>query len=198
MNDVDRLFRRLVQVLSAAGAELRESIEIPVLYQKLVPYRTNRGALRFDSNEDYEMALLRLLAGEHGYLEVEPPEVAQALAEEARAVNPNPGAFRSYTQGRVRLSFRALRELFDGEVPYAPNVPDRVAEPGIAGSAAEAPAGVTAPVQCPHCDRALPHGRVINFCPHCGDDVKVRTCPQCGTELELDWRHCVTCGYRAG
>src|SRR5262245_47674121 len=97
---VDRLFRRLVEVLAAGGdGRLRDSIELPEL-ETLVPYRTNRGLLRFDSNEDYEMALLRLLAGEQGYVEVEPADVAQALVHEARSVNPNPRAFRRYAKAR--------------------------------------------------------------------------------------------------
>jgi hypothetical protein len=47
---------------------------------------------------------------------------------------------------------------------------------------------------CRYCSGALPDGRAITFCPHCGQDLTVQQCPACGTELELDWRFCTTCG----
>ncbi|PYP80455.1 MAG: hypothetical protein DMD35_04940 [Gemmatimonadetes bacterium] len=47
---------------------------------------------------------------------------------------------------------------------------------------------------CPHCKGELPAGRQINFCPHCGQDLTVQHCPACGSELEHDWKFCVTCG----
>jgi len=47
---------------------------------------------------------------------------------------------------------------------------------------------------CPHCKGELPAGRQINFCPHCGQDLTVQHCPACGSELEHEWKFCVTCG----
>ena len=95
MDDVERLFRHLVHLLATDDAErLRTPIEVSELYQSIVPYRSHKRELRFDAIEDYDMAILRLLAGEHGYASVEPIEAREALALEAEAVNPNPGAFR--------------------------------------------------------------------------------------------------------
>ena len=48
--------------------------------------------------------------------------------------------------------------------------------------------------ECPHCKGELPAGRPINFCPHCGQDLTMRHCPACGSELEHEWKFCVTCG----
>jgi hypothetical protein len=48
--------------------------------------------------------------------------------------------------------------------------------------------------ECPHCRGALPAGRPIVFCPHCGQDLTVQHCPACGSELEHGWKFCVTCG----
>ena len=48
--------------------------------------------------------------------------------------------------------------------------------------------------ECPHCKGALPGGRPLNFCPHCGQDLTVQHCPACGSELEHEWKFCVTCG----
>src|SRR6185369_15370488 len=100
---------------------------------KIIPYRVHRTALRFDSNQDYEMALLRLLAGENGYIEVEPADVAAALVREARSVHPNPGAFRAFGQARAKLSFRAVRQVLESRAAYAPpEIPEPPPQPPVA------------------------------------------------------------------
>lgn len=47
---------------------------------------------------------------------------------------------------------------------------------------------------CPHCGQALPAERGVTFCPYCGENLTVRRCPACSTELETGWRFCITCG----
>jgi hypothetical protein len=47
---------------------------------------------------------------------------------------------------------------------------------------------------CRFCGGALPPGRQITFCPHCGQNLTVINCAACGTELELGWSYCTTCG----
>jgi hypothetical protein len=77
--------------------------------------------------------------------------------------------------------------------------------PRPTGTTASAPAGparrpsrpITVPAAgevCPHCKGSLPAGRQISFCPHCGQDLTVQHCPACGSELEHEWKFCVTCG----
>jgi predicted amidophosphoribosyltransferase len=34
----------------------------------------------------------------------------------------------------------------------------------------------------------------VTFCPYCGENLTVRRCPACSTELEAGWRFCITCG----
>jgi predicted amidophosphoribosyltransferase len=51
---------------------------------------------------------------------------------------------------------------------------------------------------CPFCTKPLPEGRAVTFCPHCGQNVTVRHCPACSSEVESGWRHCVTCGREVG
>ena len=51
--------------------------------------------------------------------------------------------------------------------------------------------------QCRYCNGALPAGRRITFCPHCGQNLTVVNCLACGTELELGWKFCTTCGRPA-
>mgnify|MGYP002777158703 CR=1 FL=1 len=51
---------------------------------------------------------------------------------------------------------------------------------------------------CPFCTKPLPEGRALTFCPHCGQNVTVRHCPACSSEVEHGWRYCVTCGREVG
>lgn len=51
--------------------------------------------------------------------------------------------------------------------------------------------------RCRACDEVLPAGRPITFCPHCGQNLTTVNCPACGSELELGWRFCPTCGRPA-
>jgi hypothetical protein len=51
---------------------------------------------------------------------------------------------------------------------------------------------------CRACNEALPVGRPITFCPHCGENLTRVNCPACGSEMELDWRFCPVCGRPAG
>src|SRR2546430_7143574 len=66
-DDLDRLFERLVRVL-ADEAPGRLAVPFPAaeVYERLVPYRSNRSSLKVATHQDYEMAVLRLLAGGGG------------------------------------------------------------------------------------------------------------------------------------
>lgn len=68
-----------------------------------------------------------------------------------------------------------------------------------AGGAAMSPTGRPSMVAaqgetCRFCGGTLPAGRPITFCPHCGQDHTVLHCEACGTELEVGWKYCTTCG----
>ncbi len=213
MDDVERLFRHLVHLLAADDAErLRTPIEVSELYQSIVPYRSHKRELRFDAIEDYDMAILRLLAGERGYASVEPIEVREALALEAEAVNPNPGAFRDFAAATVVLNPGAVRSVLEGQAAYAP--PAAGGAGGAAGAGAAAGAAVEpvfeavdidrsgrAPSEpantCVHCDAKLPRTREAVFCPFCGRELQALHCTRCGDPLEPGWRFCLTCGHPA-
>jgi hypothetical protein len=47
---------------------------------------------------------------------------------------------------------------------------------------------------CPHCNQGLPSGRVVVFCPWCGQRLVPLLCEQCGAQFESEWRHCIACG----
>ena len=121
MDDLDRLFRQLVDALTAKNPErVTAPFQISELYQSILPYRTFKKQLGFECSEDYEMAVLRLFAGEAAYATVEPDEVREQLILEAQAVNPNPGAFREFAAARVKLNETAVRSVQGASRAYAP------------------------------------------------------------------------------
>ena len=81
-------------------------------------------------------------------------------------------------EGRTRGSFQ----------PHSPRIPDPTAE-----SSGRAPRP-----GCRFCGQMLPEGREVTFCPHCGQNLKVRRCPGCSAEIEPAWKFCVTCGRATG
>ena len=249
MDELDRLFRRLVQNARAASPEyLARPFELAEIYHTLLPYRLNRRELGMESVQQYDGALMRLLAGERGYLTGD-ADMQRAMQEELRQPNPDISAFRAHATAPVAFAADAVRQLerdtlsparseavaargaaaSDGPSrASAPTVPTGAVSPA---SAAPAPPPPPAPVivpmnegvqlaatgeaapgapgasgassgvggaagggRCPHCGSALPDGREIAFCPHCGQNLTVRHCPACSTELEVGWRFCITCG----
>ena len=52
-------------------------------------------------------------------------------------------------------------------------------------------------VRCPFCGGLLPPRMMINFCPHCGMGQDVGTCRNCGADMDVGWRYCVSCGEEA-
>jgi len=51
---------------------------------------------------------------------------------------------------------------------------------------------------CLYCGGSLPIHRPVNFCPHCGQSQTQILCPECRSEIEPGWRHCVNCGAAVG
>jgi hypothetical protein len=51
---------------------------------------------------------------------------------------------------------------------------------------------------CLYCGGSLPTNRTVNFCPHCGQSQTRILCPECRSEVEPGWRHCVNCGAAVG
>jgi Double zinc ribbon len=212
--DVDRLFRGLVAVLAERDpARLERGFEVAELYQDLVPYRTHRNQLGFATNQDYEGAVLGLLAGLGGFATVEPVEAQETLASEAASPNPDPTLFREFAAARVRLNRARVRSLLEGDAAYAPREPEP--PPTAAPATPPAEAAALAPVfelateepsppatplaastgaRCTGCDAALPTDRPVVFCPFCGRAVGRATCARCGDELAPSWRFCPRCG----
>lgn len=215
MGDVQRFFGQLVRALSNGDVDRsRDPIEIAEIYQSVLPYRRYRKALRVESNQDYEMVLLRLLAGEGGYASVDPVEVQDALIEEINSVNPNPGAFRDYAAAKVYLNSSAVQTLTADFDEYAP--PPSVLEelendtPPVEEYAPPDPEGGQRSVHIPFMtDPAdvsplpgLERAPIFSekdsgprSCPDCMRDLPrnrhVKFCPYCGSNVET--RRCPAC-----
>lgn len=238
MDDLDRLFVLLVERISTQYPDhLRDPFEVAELYQSLVPYRHYRRELDIETNGDYELALVRLLAGERGYLQGE-PQMQEAMKKELTGNNPNTSIFREYAASRVGLPSDAVRRaehvlsrgggqpaaraataaatvandapgVRQSAIPVGHNEPVSPSLPatptGVAATAApparprRAAAESTsvpgaAGDRCRYCSGTLPPGRPVTYCPHCGQNLTIRRCPACATELDLSWKYCITCG----
>ncbi len=201
-DDLDRLFERLVRVL-AEDAPGRLAVPFPAceVYERLVPYRSNRSILRVATRQDYEMAVLRLLSGERGYASLEPGDIREALRREAGESNADTGLFRQFPDAILSLNRIAAERFLRGDGAYAPPPPSLPLDSSQAGEVVEQPGEmeVDATEQCPYCGETLPAGRKVNFCPQCGQPRSGELrCPACGGEVDVGWRYCVSCGRATG
>lgn len=233
MSEVDRFFRQLVGALAAAGpGRLREPVTVTEISTTVLPYRSHRRALELDSSEDYELALLRLCAGEGGLAHTEPPEALALFQAELATPHPDLSVLVRGAGAALILSPRRVAELLqagpaDVHREYAPPAPSAAPGPPTPIRSVEIvdsddalplddirlPAPPPPPParseedestedagteHCSFCGGALPSGRIVNFCPHCGQSQSVTHCPECRSEVELGWRHCITCGFALG
>ncbi len=208
MDDLDRLFQRLVHNIRLRHAEyLTMPFTVQELYEDLVPYRHHRRDLGIETNQDYEAAVSRLLSGERSYLRGDLAMQEKLSANQKEKV-PDTGAFRDYGASKVSLSPDALAALgldpapkqaaaavdsADTKNTTIEEPPQASAEPAVNPSGLE----LGSVENCRFCSGTLPEGRAVTYCPHCGQNLAVRNCPACGTELDKNWRFCVTCGRSA-
>lgn len=219
MTELERFFRRLVDNLIAIDpARLHRPVELGEIAQTIVPYRTNRRALGLESNEDYDMVLLRLCGGEGGYVRTDPPEVQQAFAAQAANPNPDLSILRDLESTGLILATEQLAYALGPEpdAAFAPPeaeediAPMRPVDPSVipldsvrwtratiepVADEEDAPADIAERTgRCSYCGGSLPTGRTVNFCPHCGESQSYIRCPTCQAEVELGWKHCIGCG----
>ncbi|HSM06557.1 MAG TPA: zinc ribbon domain-containing protein [Longimicrobiales bacterium] len=100
-----RFHSALVEALRVRDAEhLGRPFTVAEIYQDLVPYGTHRELLGVEMNGDYEHALLRLLAGEGEYVEIESEAALREIREELDSNNPNTGLYREFAAVDARLN----------------------------------------------------------------------------------------------
>ena len=224
MTDTDRVLANfhaaLVEEIRAQQPDyLTGPFTVAEIYQNLVPYSSHRDRIGVDMNGDYEDALLRLLAGEGGYLMLDSLPALRNLREELESSNPNTGLYREFAAVDVRLNPALLDDvgaslesaqvdsdldataeeesvsMSDLAPPSAADDSETQEESGVDEISERADAdAVDSPSACRWCRAELPQRESLSYCPFCGTDVNVVPCPGCGEELEPDWRFCVACG----
>lgn len=118
---LQRFHGALVEALRQRDPEhLSRPFTVAEIYQDLVPYGAYRDVLGVEMNGDYEHALLRLLAGEGDFLEMESEHALREIREEIESVNPNTGLYREFAAVDVRLNPALIPDLAEVEV----HVPD--------------------------------------------------------------------------
>lgn len=235
MTDLERLFRRLVDNLIAIDpARLHRPVALADLLNSIIPYRTNRRSLSIESAEDYDMLILRLCAGEGGYVQMSSEDIAQVFRDQVTSPNPDLGVLREHPRAELMLCTEPLAHALgpgpdeqfappeDDPPAAAPAAPPASAPVlqlesarRVAFTAEPAPPAVVLPppprivadvdppsarrresgARCSFCGGKLPSTRTVNFCPHCGQNQSMVRCPSCQAEIEIGWKHCVSCGH---
>jgi hypothetical protein len=208
VEDLSRFFRQMVRNLAATDpARLQRPLPLGEIRRTILPYRANRRALGLETSEDYELVLIRLCAGEGGFARTEPDDVHAEFAAEALSSNPDLTIVHRRENAVVILNQQQLARALDPaqELAFAPSdqrfAPPAPREPAPAPDP-PAPArdvskplsGPLPPAICRACSGKLPPGQSVKFCPHCGESQALTHCPECQTELDPAWRHCVACG----
>lgn len=190
MDDLDRLYQRVLHNVRENFPEfLHRPFTVQELYDQIVPYRHNRKELGIDTNQDYEVAITRLLSGERGFVSVD-EKVSEALRNDLASPAGSEGAsglFREFGDASVTLekidvipTSQSQQQASTGPTSTFPPLNE-----------------IQIPEGCKYCGGTLPEGREITYCPHCGQNLSIVRCPGCGSELESGWKFCITCG-RAG
>jgi hypothetical protein len=213
VSDLERFFRRLVSNLASTDpARLHRPLPLTEVYQSIMPYRTNRRALGLDTSEDYELVLLRLAAGEGGFAHSEPEAARASFAKEVRSTHPDLEVLHRFENVLLTLGPESLERALGP----APELGDQASSsssqdlPLLDLPQMDAPeigfdaepthpeprpaAAASTSARCIHCGGSLPQGRMVKFCPYCGQSQTLTHCPECQGELEAGWRHCVNCG----
>jgi predicted RNA-binding Zn-ribbon protein involved in translation (DUF1610 family) len=210
VTDLERFFRRLVGNLASTDpARLHRPIPLQDVLHAIVPYRTNRRVLQLDTSEEYELVVMRLCAGEGGFVRTDPEEARARFAQELASPNPDLGVLHQVENVVLALRSEPLARALgpEPELEFAPPVtatdetPASIDLPPVP-ELEELPESETSigdeASHCLFCGGALPLHRAVNFCPHCGQNQRSIQCPDCRTELEPGWRHCVNCGAVVG
>jgi hypothetical protein len=213
VDDLDRLAFRVARTVRTTYPHLLDrGFTLADLEERLAPYAETRRELAVGGPNGYEHTVLRLLAGERGYLGAE-PELQEACRRALQTPSPTVALVRTWAGSALMLRGSAFElagvattssTSADVSMRTAPSGGAAVADASTPGSRRSDIPNVASPVAnddrscgCHFCGGRLPESRSVRFCPHCGLDLTVRQCPACSTELERTWRYCVTCGRQA-
>ena len=191
------------------GLETNQDYEITLLELLsgargyLVVDERMRDALRKElGSGNPDPSVLRDFAGAHVALasdavrRLDTPEARESARPDAP---DSPSSLGNARQARARTTAAGTMATQEaGTTPHA-GVTAATATPRRGTSSQTRTVAVaTTGEPCRFCGGALPPGRQITYCPHCGQNLTVVNCAACGTELELGWGYCTTCGRAVG
>jgi hypothetical protein len=189
LDDLDRLAFRLSRTVRTQHPHLlTQGFTLAELEERLLPFREARREMSDSGADAFERAVLRLIGGERGYLHTE-PALQRACAQALAAPSPSLSLVRAWATTSLTLTPPASDHGGESKPRVAPGVSSITRSPDAPGAGRSC--------GCRFCGNRLPDARRITFCPHCGMDLTKRQCPACSTELDVDWRFCVTCGRSA-
>ncbi len=212
MDDLDRVFHRLVSNIRHRHSEyLTLPFTVQELYETLIPYRHHRRELGIETNQDYEIAVSRLLSGERDYLLAD-QSMQDKLKAELNSGHGDPGAFRDFASSKVSLAPEALRRIkaltvADAQAPdgNAATAPSNAPKPVNSTFSVAAPSPAQpAPNAVPEAARdvapvalsSMMNAPVPEGCRFCGGTLpegrSVVYCPHCGNNLSIS--RCPACG----
>lgn len=181
METPNRIFEVLVKALRSKRPELlRTPFTVGELYQQILPFRHYRRELGLETNAEYELALMYLLSGAGGLLDVD-EKLRDQLGREAALPNPDASRVRDFADASVSVNAQAEARV--AKVTPQPRASGVMRTPDLSDGP-----------RCRYCSGGLPEGRELHFCPHCGQNLQVLNCPGCGADIEAGWKFCVSCG----
>jgi hypothetical protein len=215
---LERFHRALVDEIEAQRPEyLSAPFTVAEIYQNLVPYGSHRDRIGVEINGDYEIALLRLLVGEGGYLQLESEAALREIRSELGSSNPNTALYREFAAADVRLNpahlDRSSRTVQEGSKsasalgsrdaaataqPAAAGVPD---SPSPLGAERMDDTPIDVSLAVPEAPASPESGTrraevPTEACPWCAERLPQRPgvsfCPFCGADLSL--MPCGACG----
>jgi hypothetical protein len=148
--------------------------------------------------------LTALYAFENVYLSFRPEPLLWALAPDPQADNAPPAT--TTEPSPAGPSPEELEPAPSGPEPdesvlvlgaARPEMPPRLEDTDATLADVVEPVEPPRPT-CLYCGGSLPINRTVNFCPHCGQSQTQILCPECRSEVEPGWRHCVNCGAAVG
>ena len=211
MPALDALADLLTRAAQSAGATTRP-IAVKEILDTLAPYRLVRAHAVVDTNDDYLLLVMRLLAGEGGFVEAE-SAVRTACAAELASPNPDLFVVRTHGHATVRLTGAPAAAPAKPSAPVPAPEPPRAVEATPAPTPAPAPtlaptlAPTPAPVPTPRAEpmsepeppvelvdvEAAESGPACVACTHpLPGDREIRFCPWCGVDQTI--KRCPGCG----
>lgn len=212
MDALDQLFRRIVLSAQAADA-LARPLDVGEILNTLAPYGSARRDGLIETNEDYLHVVMRLVAGERGYIFAD--ELLQDdLKAELSTPNPDLALIRTYLNASIRLATAHVDRVLAGDTvidlrPATPGVPGRASSARATAARTALGAAESTTASGEHgtdprdpsdvfVSTTLPPsttGTSKGGCPYCANPLPegrpLKFCPSCGLNLLV--RRCSGC-----